>query len=146
MSVLIENTDELLALLKKMDLKVHSIEELRHLLASINANYNADAARQKTGKLIGVAVPGIMAGAAAFATFFLFGAAAGNTRLELTSYTVGGLGVIWGAVAFVSTPAVIAGAIMSSLRRGRATTDNPPDRPVARGEPVVTHITRELPS
>jgi hypothetical protein len=146
MSMMIESTEELLVLLKKTDLKVHSVDELRQLLATINANYNPEAARQKTGKLIGVAVPGIMAGAAAFGTFFLLGAAAGNSRLEFTSYTVGCLSVIWGAVAFVSTPAVIAGAIMSSIRRGRPTPDNPYDRPVSRSAPVVTHITRELPS
>lgn len=146
MSVLIESTDELLALLKKMDLKVHSVEELRHLLASINANYNSEAARQKTGKLIGVAVPGIMAGAAAFATFFLLGAGSTLPTVDLMPFTVGGLAVIWGAVALVSVPAVIAGAVMTSIRRGRATPDNPPDRAVSRAEPVVTHITRELPS
>jgi hypothetical protein len=145
MSVMIESTDELLTVLKKMDLKVKSVDELHQLLTSINASYNPDAARQKTGKLIGVAVPGIMAGAAAFATFCLLGAGSTHPTVDLTPFTVGGLGVIWGAVALVSIPAVIAGAVMTSIRRGRTMPDNPPDRPASRQEPVVTHITRELP-
>ena len=57
MSLLIENTEELLTVVKKLNLKVASVDELRHLLAEINANYNPEAARQKTGKLVGVAVP-----------------------------------------------------------------------------------------
>ncbi len=138
MSVMIESTDELLTLLKKMDLKVHSVEELRHLLTSINASYNPDAARQKTGKLISTTVPGFMAGAAAFASFMLLGSGVGSS-------TIGGLAVIWGPVALVSTVAVIAGAVMASIRRGHTMPDNPPERPASRGEPVVTHITRDLP-
>jgi anti-sigma factor RsiW len=138
MCVMIENTEELLALLKKMDLKVHSVDELHQLLASINASYNPDAARQKTGRQIGTIVPGVMAGAAAFASFMLLGSGLG-------SFTVGGLAVIWGPVALASTAAVIAGAVLASVRRGRTMSDNPPDRPASRQEPVVTHITRELP-
>jgi hypothetical protein len=145
MSVMIESTEELLALLKKMDLKVHSVDELRQLLATINANYNPDAARQKTGKLLSLAVPSIMAGAAVIGSSFLLLGAGERPRLEVTDLTVGCLAVIWGPAALVSTAAVIAGAIMSSIRRGRTMPDNPPDRPVIREEPVVTHITRELP-
>jgi hypothetical protein len=138
MSVMIESTEELLALLKKMDLKVHSVDELRQLLASINASYNPEAARQKTGRQIGTVVPGVMAGAAAFASFMLLGAGLG-------SFTIGGLAVIWGPVAIVSTAAVISGAVMSSVHRGRTMPDNPPNRAATREGPVVTHITRELP-
>jgi len=46
----------------------------------------------------------------------------------------------------VSTAAVIAAAIMTGGRRGRTMPDNPPDRPASRGEPVVTHIIKELPT
>jgi hypothetical protein len=137
MSVMIESTEELLTLLKKMDLKVTSVDELRQLLATINANYNPDAARQKTGKLIGTAVPGAMAVAAAFASFMLL-AGPGSVN------AIGGLAVIWGAVALVSTAAVIASAILTGARRGRAMPDYSPDRPASRSEPVVTHITKDL--
>lgn len=139
MSVMIENTDELLALLKKMDLKVHSVDELHQLLTSINASYNPEAARLKTAKLIGTAVPGSMAGAAAFGSFMLLASGSG-------AFAVGGLAVIWGAVAIVSTAAVIAAAILSGGSRGRSLADNPPVRPASRSEPIVTHITRELPT
>ena len=139
MSVMIESTEELLALLKKVDLKVKSVDELRELLATINASYDAEAARQKTGKLIGTAVPGAMAGAAAFASFMLLGGPS-------SMYTTGSLAVIWGSVALVCTAAVISAAIMTSVRRGRTMPDKSPDLPASRGEPVVTHITRELPT
>lgn len=142
MSLMIESTDELLALIKKMDLKVQSVEELRQLLATINANYNPDAARQKTGKQIGTIVPGVMAAAAAFASFCLLTVETNHP----TSVAVGGLAVIWGPVALVSTAAVIAGAVMSSVRRSRAIPDKSPDHPASRGEPVVSHITRDLPT
>lgn len=132
MSVMIESTDELLVLLKKMDLKVTSVDELRQLLATINANYDPEAARQKTGKLIGTAVPGYMAGAAAFTSILVGGAG------------VGGLALIWGAVALVSTAAVISAAIMTSVRRGHTLPDIVTDRPAPRSEHVVTHITKDL--
>jgi hypothetical protein len=138
MSVMIENTDELLQLLKKMDLKVKSVDELHQLLASINASYNPDATRQKTGKLIGTTVPGFMAGAAAFASFMLLGSSGS------TPFTIGSLGVIWGSVAVVSTAAVISAAILSGGRPNRGMPDNPPNRPATRGEPIVTHITKDL--
>ena len=140
MSVMIESTDELLTLLKKTDLKVKSVDELRQLLASINASYDPDAARQKTGKLIAVAVPGFLAGAAAFASFMLFGSPSSSS-----AHATGSLAVIWGPVALASTAAVIAGAVLAGGRRGRATPDTAPDRPASRGEPVVTNIIKELP-
>ncbi|HEY7330534.1 MAG TPA: hypothetical protein VH592_23035 [Gemmataceae bacterium] len=141
MSLMIESTDELLQLLKKMDLKVRSVDELYQLLASINANYNPDAARQKTAKLIGTAVPGAMAAAAAFATFFLLGS---NNTVSALPFTVGGLAVVWGAVAVVSTAAVICASIMTRGRRGQMMQENPSGRPVSRGEPMMTHITKDL--
>jgi hypothetical protein len=141
MSVMIESTDELLALLKKMDLKVTSVDELRHLLATVNANYNPEAARQKTGKLIGATVPGIMAGAAAFVSFVLL---ITNETTHSIPHDVGGLAVIWGAVALVSTASVLAAAIMSNVRRGPTMPNPSSDRPASRGEAVVTHITKDL--
>jgi hypothetical protein len=141
MSLMIESTDELLQLLKKMDLKVKSVDELHQLLASINVNYNPDAARQKTAKLIGTAVPGAMAGAAAFASFMLFGST--NNVSTTLPFTVGGLAIIWVSAAVVSTAAVICASIMTKSR-GQAMSENPPGRPVSRGEPVMTHITKDL--
>ena len=91
--MMIESTEELLTLLKKMDLKVHSVDELRQLLATINANYNPDAARQKTGKLIGTTVPGFMAGAAAFASFMILGQ--GMSHHTMAPWPWSGVRGIW---------------------------------------------------
>lgn len=137
MSVMIESTDELLKLLKKMNLKVSSVDELRQLLASINADYNPDAARQKTGRMIGTIVPGALAGAAAFASFILLAP-------PHSTHSIGDLAVIWGPVALASTAAVIAGAVLSGVRRSRAFSDPPSNRSASRGEPVVTSIVKEL--
>lgn len=138
MSMMIESTDELLTLLKKMNLKVASVDELRQLLATINANYNPDAARQKTGKLLSTTVPGFMAGAGAFVSFFLVGPG-------MTPSTVGGLALVWGAVAVVSTAAVIAGAILTNGRRGRTSLEGTPDRKSMFGEELLTGIRKDLP-
>ena len=142
MSVVIESTEELLTLLRKLNIKVASVDELRHLLATINANYNPEAARQRTGKLIGVAVPSALATAAALTSFFLLGMGHG----AVTPYHVGALALIWGACAFVSLGAVLASAIITSNRRGgRTAPENAPDRPDMLRERIVTGITKELP-
>ncbi len=80
-----------------------------------------------------------MAGAAAFVSFFLVGTG-------MTPYTVGGLALVWGAVALVSTASVIAGAVLTSLRRGRTMPDFSPEQQASAREPAVTHIIRELPT
>lgn len=141
MSLSIESTDELLDVLKKLNLKVANVDELRQLLATINANYNAEAARQKTAKLVGVTVPGGMATAAAIASFFLLGGP-GPT----TSATVGGLALVWGACALVSVAAVLASALMTSARRGgRTPPDGPPLPRRALVDELPTGIVKELP-
>ncbi|MHB1426641.1 MAG: hypothetical protein ACYC3I_26060 [Gemmataceae bacterium] len=136
--MMIESTEELLTLLKKMNLKVTSVDELSQLLATINANYNPEAARQRTGKLIGTTVPGYMASAASFATFTILGGG-------ISPPSVGALALVWGPCALVSVAAVITSAIMTSIRRYPAMPDISSDRLASRGEPVVTNIIRELP-
>jgi hypothetical protein len=134
MSMMIESTDELLTLLQKMDLKVTSVDELRQLLATINANYNPEAARQKTGKLLGVTVPGYMAGAAALTSLCML------SNDKLSDFTVGALAVVWGPCALASVAAVIASAIMTSVRRSRSTPDLSSDRTASSGEPADIRI------
>ncbi len=142
MSVMIESTDELLTVLKKLNLKVASMDELRHLLATINAHYNPETARQKTGRLVGVTVPCVMAGAAAVTSFSVLGPQGGG---NLTSNSqVAALALAWGACALVSTAALLASFLMTSVRRGRTTADNPPERPAFPQEPAVTGITKQL--
>jgi hypothetical protein len=140
MSLLIDSTDDLLTVIKKLNLKVASVDELRQLLVTINANYNPEAARQKTGKLIGVSVPTCMAIAAGVTSFFLL--APGQ---EITPFHVGIFALVWGACALVSAAAVIASAIMSSIRRGQASSENAPNHRNMVGERMVTGITNELP-
>jgi hypothetical protein len=138
MSVVIDNTEDLLALLKKLNVKVTSVDEVRQLLTTVNANYNPDATRQRTGKLVGMGVPGIMAGAGAAVSFFLL-----LPGHPLTPYHVGVLALVWGAVALVSTAAVLASAIMTSLRRGSTRVNVPPPEPSPL-HAALTGITNEL--
>jgi hypothetical protein len=138
MSVMIESPEELLTVLKKLNLKVTSVDELRQLLATINAHYNPEAARQKTGKLVGVAVPSGIATAAGITSFFLVGAG------QSSNATVGGLALIWGACALVSTAAVLASAIMTGFRRGNRTSPDGPSNSRYEPREGLTGITKEL--
>jgi hypothetical protein len=142
MSLMIDDPDDLLRLLRKLNLKVSSVDELRQLLASINAHYNPEATRQKTGKLIGTAVPGSMAAAAAGASFFLLVLGSGSSNPVLT---ISGLALIWGACAIVSVAAVIAGSILTGVRRRLVPNDRPTaERPTTTDERVVAAITHDL--
>ena len=139
MSVVIDNTEDLMALLKKLDLKVSSVDELRQLLATINANYNPDAARARTGKLVGISVPCVMAGVAGLVSFCI--AAAGH---DLTPYHVAALASMWGVCGLVSVAALILGFILAGGRRGsRTLTDSPPPE-LGSSDPLVTAITDRL--
>jgi hypothetical protein len=70
MSLQIDNIDDLNRLLKASKLTVSSVDELKDLLATINASYNPDAARMRLARLLGMGVPSALA-AAAFATSFI---------------------------------------------------------------------------
>jgi hypothetical protein len=140
MSVVIDNTEDLMTLLKKLGLKVASVDELRQLLATINANYNPDAARARIGKLIGVSVPSVMAGCAAVVSFTL--AAPGH---DLTPYHVAVLASIWGVCGLVSVVALIVGFILASGRRGgRSLPDSPHIGQQSSSDPLMTAITDRL--
>jgi len=140
MSVAIETTEDLLVLLKKLDVKVTSMDELRSLLMTINANYNPEEARQKTGKLVGITVPTSMAGAAAVTSFFLLGSGDG-----LTASHVGALALIWSTCAVVSVVALIASFLITGGRRGPTMLDKPPlGNSVTVDERVMAAIGRDL--
>ena len=137
MSVSIDTPEELLAMLKKLNLQVANVDELRQLLATINANYNPEAARQKTGRLIGAVVPGVLAGAAALASVFLV-----RPDESLTSSHVAVLALVWGACTLVSGTAILAASIMTRIRHDnrRAITDSSARRS-SRLEALETGIT-----
>jgi len=139
MSVLIDNTEDLLTVLKKLDVKVHSVDQLHHLLTTINASYDPESARQKTARLVGMTVPGCMAGAATVTSCVIV--AQGH---EVTSASVVGLALAWGACALVSVAALMASAIMLGTRRGQVRVDNPPSRPAAYREQGSSGIVKEL--
>ena len=138
MSVMIDNTEELLTVLKKLDVKINSVEELHHLLTTINASYDPETARQKTARQVGVAVPCSAAGAAALTSFFLV------LQGTVTTAGVAVMAVAWGAFALVSVAAVIASAIMLGKSPSPRRMDNPPPRSQNHSERGATGIVKEL--
>jgi hypothetical protein len=110
MSLVIDNLEDLRTFLKHTGIKVSNVEEMKALLAGINANYNPDAARLRIARLLGIAVPSVTTGTAGIVSFVLAGNGLRNEGLAA-------LCVIWGVVALVSMSAVLASAIMA--RGGR---------------------------
>jgi hypothetical protein len=104
MSLEINDVGELEKLLRKLDLKVHDLDELKSLLATLQRPKDPDQVRLETIRHIGVTVPCTAAGVAMGATFTLlfFGGILDPSAI------VGGLGAIWGSVAVMSVPAVLA--------------------------------------
>jgi hypothetical protein len=139
MSVVIDNTEDLMTLLKRLGLKVSSVDELRQLLVTINANYNPDAARARTGKLIGISVPCVMAGVAGIVSSCI--AAAGH---DLTPYHVAALASMWGVCGLVSVVALIVSFIMAGGRRGSRTFSDCPPPGQGFSDPLETAITDRL--
>jgi hypothetical protein len=140
MSVMIDNTEELLTVVRKLGIKVGSLDELTRLLTTINASYNPDAARQKTGKQIGVVVPCSMISAAGVATFFIVLAMSKGTEAG----HIAGLALIWGACALVCMTAMIASALMTRRRPELSSSDNASPLPASYPQRGATGIVKEL--
>jgi hypothetical protein len=127
-------------LLKQLNLKVSSVEELRQLLETINLNYNPDASRMRAAKLIGISVPCVLAGCTTGVSCAL-----AAPYQHLTPYHVDALALIWGVCGLVSVVALIVSYILAGGRRGSRTAaeSNPPDQESS--DPLVTAITDHLP-
>ena len=124
MSVMIETTEELLALVKKTGLKVSSVDELRNLLLLVNANYNPQAARIRTAKLVALGVPCGLGGIAGFISMMLmFFASQSNLA---GPYFVGSLALIWGGYALVSVAALVFSFSLLLGRQSQLPTEVPP--------------------
>src|SRR5262245_35724179 len=115
MSFEINDVGELEKLLKKLDLKVQSLDELKSLLATVQRPKDHESARLDTIKQIGVTVPCTAAGVAGAVSFFLILFGAGMLGFV---GIVASLGAIWTAVAIISVAAIVASALL--LRRQRS--------------------------
>lgn len=130
MSLVIENLDDLRTFLKHTGVKVSTVEEMKALMAAINANYNPDAARLRVARLLGLVVPGVTTGVAGLVSFWLqVGGPAGLKYEGLAA-----LCVIWGVVALVSMSAVLASAVMARVGRR-------PPQPGAAPQPLKNYRT-----
>ena len=127
MSLVIDNLDDLRTFLKHTGVKVTNVEELKALLAAINANYNPDAARLRVARLMGLTVPGVTAGVAGLTSFFIVGGGGpGGLRHE----GLAALCVVWGVVALVSMAALLASAVMARGGRRSAQAPGAPSHPL----------------
>jgi hypothetical protein len=135
MSLVIDNLDDLRTFLKHTGVKVTNVEEMKALLAAINANYNPDAARLRVARLMGLTVPSVTTGVAGIVSFFIVGGGPGGLRHE----GLAALCVIWGVVALVSVAAVLtSGLLVRGGRRPSQTPDAPP-------QPLKTYRTDSAP-
>jgi hypothetical protein len=125
MSLVIDNLDDLRTFLKHTGVKVTNVEEMKALLAAINANYNPDAARLRVARLMGLTVPSVTTGVAGLTSFFVIGGPGGLHREGLAA-----LCVIWGVVALVSLGAVLASAVMARGGRRPAQAPGDPSQPL----------------
>jgi hypothetical protein len=139
MSVVIDNTDGLMRLLKQLDLKVSSVEELRQLLETINLNYNPDASRMRAAKLIGISVPCALAGCATGVSCAL-----ASPYQHLTPYHVDALALIWGVCGLVSVVALIVSYILAAGRRGSRSAPKSTPASEESSDHLVTAITDHL--
>jgi hypothetical protein len=130
MSLVIESLDDLRTFLKHTGVKVSTVEEMKALMAAINANYNPDAARLRVARLLGLVVPGVTTGMAGLTSFFIVGGPGGLHYEGLAA-----LCVIWGVVALVSMAAVLASAVMARGAR------RPPQPGGAAPQPLKTYRT-----
>ena len=101
---MIETADELQDLLERLDLKVSSVAELRHLLTTINANYNPQAARARTARQVAISVPCALGGIAGGVSVLLIFS---GQELLTGPYFVAALALVWGCCALVSVTALI---------------------------------------
>src|SRR5690349_15909558 len=135
MSLVIDNLDDLRTFLKHTGVKVTNVEEMKALLAAINANYNPDAARLRVARQMGLTVPSVTTGVAGLTSFFIVGGGPGGLRHE----GLAALCAVWGVVALVSMAAVLASAVMA--RGGRRPTQAPGAPP----QPLKTYRTDSAP-
>jgi hypothetical protein len=113
-SVLINNTEELLHLVRKLGIKVTSVEELEHLLKSINASYNPEADRIRLVRRVALSVPIV---ACVFASI----ASCAIVSPPAHAHEAGIIGVIWGCTALICVAALVFSLVALALRRTRPT-------------------------
>jgi hypothetical protein len=142
MSVNIETTEELQQLLRKLGVKISSVDELRQLLATINAHYNPEAARSRIAKLVGISVPCTLGSIAGLVSIVVAGA---SHDALLSPYFVGAMALVWGTCALVSVAALIFSFSLVIGRGSRAATDQPPPNKLsAMDERVMSALGRDL--
>jgi hypothetical protein len=139
MSVSIETTEDLLTLLKKLKVTVANVEDLRGLLASINASYNPQAARVRTAKLVALSVPCGLGAIAGFVSMLL------TTASLDAAYFVGALALVWGSCALVSVTALVFSFTLLLGRQARSTGDMASaSKPSALEERITTELRHDL--
>jgi hypothetical protein len=138
MSLNIDNLDDLRALIRKLDIKVKDVEELKGLLTTINAQYNPDAARAKVAKLMTVVTAAVSLGVAGMGTFITMAEVSkpGNGGIQPGHVAI--LAIVWGVAALVTCcVSAMAWLMLRQVRSpARLPGDTPNTLPVAPAEPA----------
>jgi hypothetical protein len=122
MSLHVESVEELQQLIKKLGIKVNSVDELRSLMATINACYDPDVARNRAARLVGIVVPCVALGVAGLVSIVLagtLGTPRGHAPADATLLLVA-LGIVWGVAGLTSAVAAVGSLLF--LRGGRGVT------------------------
>jgi hypothetical protein len=120
----IENVEQLSELIKQTGVQVNSIDDLKELLTTVNAQQDR-VSRMQTAVL----PVGIAAAAAGIATIVLLAVSGDPGRQALDGETLlGVLGILWGAVAFlglVSGVCMIVLAVRDRVQPSTPTLSSP---------------------
>jgi hypothetical protein len=127
MSLNIDNLDDLKSLIKRLDIKVKDVEELKGLLTTINAQYNPDAARAKVAKLMTVTTAAVSLGVAGVGTFITVAEASKPTPGGIQPGHIAILGICWGAAIIVTC--FVSWMAWLMLRKTRVPVGRPGETP-----------------
>jgi hypothetical protein len=118
MSVLINNSEELLHLVRKLGIKINTVGELEQLLKTVNATYNPEADRLRLARQVGLSVPIVSCIFAALATGGIvvpgLAGAAGNHQEAAVA-------VVWGVTCAVSLGALLFSLLVVLFHRNKKT-------------------------
>jgi hypothetical protein len=129
MSLPIDNLEDLKNLLRASQTKLNGVEDLKELLATVNANYNADAARVRVAKQMALVVPVV---AFVFAGLLTCVALFTVTEHMRENAMLAALAILWGVPGVVAIVTTVASSICLFAARRGSYSGTPQAAPPAR--------------
>jgi hypothetical protein len=126
MSLQIDNPEDLRKLLASLDLKPANLEELKEFLQAVNRSYNPDAGRLRVAALLAVVPTSVSTGVAWGTSLFLMGL---SNSPDTAWVLIPLLAIVWGAVALISSIAVVSAFLILRSAPGAAARNQAATRP-----------------